>query len=136
VVGLLWNHGGADNDLAGPGVVSVLAPASTYLVPLLTLCLRRGVESVLLVGGGGPFARQVIEGARHEAATMGLPVSFAELASWRVPPSLAGRGLLIAGTFDQDVEAVRRIRTAAGEVELVGCGCWPPRVPGPAWTAG
>ena len=52
---------------------------------------------------------------------MGLRVDVAELASWRVPASLAGRGLLIAGTFDQDVEAVRRIRTAAVEVELVGC---------------
>ncbi|MGH3441655.1 MAG: ABC transporter substrate-binding protein, partial [Nitriliruptorales bacterium] len=118
---LLWNHGGAADDLAHPGVVSVPAPASTYLVPLVTLCHRRGVESVLLVAGSGPFARQVIEGATHEAATMGLPVSVAELAGWRVPASLAGRGLLIAGTFDQDVGAVRRIRTAAVEVELVGC---------------
>jgi len=118
---LLWNHGGAADDLARPGVVSVPAPASTYLVPLLTLCRRRGVESVLLVGGKGPFSRQVIEGATREAATVGLPVSVAERDSWRVPASLAGRGLLIAGTFDQDVEAVRRIRTAAVEVELVGC---------------
>ncbi len=118
---LLWNHGGAADDLARPGLVSTAAPASTYLVPLLRLCLRRGVESVLLVRGRGPFARQVIEGAEHEAATMGLPVSVAELASWRVPASLAGRGLLIAGTFDQDVDTVRRIRTAAVEVELVGC---------------
>ena len=117
---LLWNHGGAADDLARPGLVSVLAPASTYLVPLVTLCRRR-VESVLLVGGSGPFARQVIEGAAREAATIGLPVSVAELAAWRVPASLAGRGVLIAGTFDQDVDAVRRIRTAAVGVELVGC---------------
>jgi hypothetical protein len=70
---------GAADDLARPGVVSVPAPAPTYLVPLLTLC-RRGVDSVLLVAGSGPFARQVIEGATHEAATIGLPVSVAELA--------------------------------------------------------
>lgn len=118
---LLWNHGGAANDLARPGLVSVPAPASTYLLPLLTLCRRRRIESVLLVRGSGPFARQVIEGAMHDAAAMGMPVSVAELASWRVPASLAGRGLLIAGTFDQDVETVRRIRMAAVEVELVGC---------------
>ncbi len=118
---LLWNHGGAADDLARPGLVSVPAPASTYLIPLLRLCLRRGVGSVLLVRGSGPFARQVIEGAEHEAAAMGLPISVTELASWRVPGSLAGRALLIAGTFDQDVEAVRRIRTAAVEAELVGC---------------
>jgi ABC-type branched-subunit amino acid transport system substrate-binding protein len=76
---------------------------------------------VLLVRGGGPFARQVIEGAEHVAAIMGLQVDVAELASWRIPSSLAGRGLLIAGAFDQDVDAVRRVRTAAVEVELVGC---------------
>lgn len=118
---LLWNHGGAADDLARRGLVSTLAPASTYLRPLLSLCLRRGVESVLLVRGSGPFARQVIEGAEHDAANMGLRVDVAELASWRVPASLAGRGLLVAGTFDQDVEAVRQVRTAAVEVELVGC---------------
>ena len=118
---LLWNHGGASDDLARPGLVSTPAPASTYLLPLLRLCLRRGVESVLLVRGCGPFARQVIEGAEHAAAIMGLRIDVAELASWRVAGSLAGRGLLIAGTFDEDVEAVRRIRTAAVEVELVGC---------------
>ena len=70
--------------------------------------MRRGVESVLLVRGSGPFARQVIEGAEHDAAIMGLRVDVAELASWRVPASLAGRGLLIAGTFDQGVDAVRQ----------------------------
>src|SRR3954447_12049024 len=118
---LLWNHGGAADDLARPGLVSTPAPASAYFRPLLRLCLRRGVESVLLVRGAGPFARQVIEGAEHVAAIMGLRVDVAELASWRIPSSLAGRGLLIAGTFDQDVDAVRRGRTAAVEVELVGC---------------
>ena len=134
---LLWNHGGAANDLAGPGVVSVLAPASTYLVSLLRRCRRRRVESVLLVGGSGPFARQIIDGARHEAATMGLPVSVADLTSWRVPASLAGRAVLIAGTFDQDVEAVRRDsnrrrRGRAGRLR----GRRHPRVPGSARTAG
>jgi len=118
---LLWNHGGAADDLARRGLVSTLAPASTYLRPLLRLCLRRGVESVLLVRGSGPFARCVIEGAERDAAGMGLRVDVAELASWRVPASLAGRGLLIAGTFDQEVDAVRRVRTAGVEVELVGC---------------
>ena len=46
---------------------------------------------MLLVGGSGPFARQVIEGAEHEAATSGCGSDVAELASWRVPASLAGR---------------------------------------------
>jgi len=118
---LLWNHGGASDDLARPGLVGVVAPASTYLGPLLTLGHGRGVESVLLVRGSGPFARQVIEGARQAAVMMGLPLSVAELAWWRSPASLARRALLIAGTFEQDVEAVRRLRTAAVEVELVGC---------------
>jgi branched-chain amino acid transport system substrate-binding protein len=118
---LLWNHGGAATDVARPGLVSVPAPASTYLLALLTLCRRRGVESVVLVRGSGPFARQVIDGARHHADTIGLAVSVADLASWQGEASLAGRALLIAGTFEEDVETVRRIRTAAVDVDLVGC---------------
>jgi ABC-type branched-subunit amino acid transport system substrate-binding protein len=118
---LLWNHGGAADDLARTGLVSVLAPASSYLRPLLAVARDRGVESVLLLQGRGPFARQVIDGARREAVTMGLPVSVAELQSWRHPASLAGRALLIAGTFEQDVAAVRQLRTSAVEVEMVGC---------------
>jgi branched-chain amino acid transport system substrate-binding protein len=118
---LLWNHGGAADDLARPGLVSVVAPASTYLRALVMVCRSRGVESVQLVRGSGPFAYQVIEGARREAVLMGLPVRVAEYASWRNPASLAGRALLIAGTFDEDMEAVRRLRTAAVEVAVVGC---------------
>lgn len=118
---LLWNHGGAADDLARPGLVSVLAPASTYLRSLLTVVRDRGVESLLLLRGSGRFARQVIEGAHREAVTMGLRVGVAELASWRGSASLAGRALLIAGTFDEEVEAVRRLRMDAVEAEVVGC---------------
>ncbi|MGH9188101.1 MAG: hypothetical protein ACRD0U_20205 [Acidimicrobiales bacterium] len=118
---LLWNHGGAADDLAGPGLVSVLAPASTYLRPLLTVGRDRGVESVLLLRGSGPFARQVIDGARREADAIGLPVSVAGLVSWHGPAPVIGRALLIAGTFEQDLAAGRRLRTAAVRVKLLGC---------------
>jgi len=74
---LLWNHGGAADDLARRGLVSVVAPASTYLRALLMVCRRRGVESVQLVRGSGPFAHHVIEGARGQAVLMGLPVDVA-----------------------------------------------------------
>lgn len=121
---LLWNHGGAADDLARPGLVSVLAPASTYLRPLLGVAHGGGAEAVLLVRGTGRFARQVIEGARQEAALLGLPVSVAglgEVGSWRASESLAGRAVLVVGTFEEDVAAVRRLRTAGVEVGVVGC---------------
>jgi branched-chain amino acid transport system substrate-binding protein len=118
---LLWNHGGAAGDLARPGLVSVAAPAPTYLRPLLRLCRRRGIESVLLVRGSGPFARQVIDGAQHDADTIGLAFTISDVASWRPGSSLAGRALLVAGTFEEDVATVRRLRAATVDVDLVGC---------------
>lgn len=121
---LLWNHGGAADDVARPGVVSVLAPASTYLQPVLRVARDRGAEAVLLVRGTGKFARQVIEGARQEAAALGLPVSVAglgEVGAWQASDSLAGRAVLIAGTFEQDVVALQRLRTVGSEVGVVGC---------------
>src|SRR5665811_1069440 len=40
---LLWNHGGAADDLARPGVVSVAAPASTYFHGLVDIAADYGL---------------------------------------------------------------------------------------------
>lgn len=118
---LLWNHGGSADDLARPGLVSVLAPASSYLRPLVRLGRRRGVESAVLLRGSGRFAAQVIDGARREADAMGLPARVVDLGSWQAPDSLARQAALIAGTFEEDVDAVRRLRDAGVDVALLGC---------------
>src|SRR6266571_8442839 len=60
---LLWNHGGSADDLARPGVVSMLAPASSYFDGIVDAAAAHQVERLLVVQGNGPFARAVAEGA-------------------------------------------------------------------------
>ena len=69
---LLWNHGGAADDLAAPLLATVTAPASTYLHSLLALARDAGLEHAVLAPGRGPFAAQVAEGGRQAAETLGM----------------------------------------------------------------
>ena len=56
---LLYNHGGAADDLARPGLVSLPAPASTYFEGAVQEAVSRRVDRLLVVRGPGPFARAV-----------------------------------------------------------------------------
>jgi ABC-type branched-subunit amino acid transport system substrate-binding protein len=118
---LLWNHGGSADDVTRPGVVSVPAPASSYLRPLVRVGRDRGATGVVLLQGTGRFAEQVLQGAAREAAGAGLRVATAGIRSWRSPGSLTRDAVLIAGTFEEDIDTVERLRTAGVEVALVGC---------------
>jgi ABC-type branched-subunit amino acid transport system substrate-binding protein len=127
---LLWNHGGAADDLATPLLATVIAPASTYLYSLLVLARDTGLEQVVLVPRGGPFGEQVAEGARQAGETLGMPTrqvsadqanALVEGAASKRTVSLAAAALVFAGTFEQDVAAVRRVRQARVEVGLLGC---------------
>jgi len=127
---VLWNHGGAADDLAASRLASVIAPASTYLYSLLGLARDAGLEQVVLAPGGGPFADQVAEGGRRAAETLGLRTrrvsadqadALVERASSSRAASLAAVALVFAGTFEEDVAAVRRVREAGVEVGLLGC---------------
>jgi ABC-type branched-subunit amino acid transport system substrate-binding protein len=118
---LLWNHGGSADDVARPALVTVPAPASSYLRPLVQGGRDRGATGVVLLQGTGRFGEQVIDGAAQEATAAGLRVEAAAIRSWRVPASLAQDAVLIAGTFDEDVDTVEGLRTAGVEVALLGC---------------
>jgi ABC-type branched-subunit amino acid transport system substrate-binding protein len=127
---LLWNHGGAADDLASPLLATVVAPASTYLGSLLVLARDAGVEDVLVVPGQGRFASHVADGACVAGETLGLPTRRLEAARWsalmeattsRRTTSLAQAAVVFAGTFEEDVAAVRRVRKAGLEVGLLGC---------------
>jgi hypothetical protein len=102
--GLLWNHGGAGDDVQGSAagrVVSVLTPASRYAEPFLRLLAGTGPRRPLrIVAGRGTFGRQVAAGAEALAGELGIPVA---------RPAAAGHewNLLCAGSFDEDVAAVR-----------------------------
>jgi Periplasmic binding protein len=71
---VVWNHGGASDDVQRlPGVVSVSAPSSRYLV-----ALGRAVERlwpgarVAVLTAPGRFARFASEGLEAEASMLGL----------------------------------------------------------------
>src|SRR4051795_2474753 len=73
--GVLWNHGGAGDDVQAlcPGrMVSVLAPTSRYAVPFVRA--RQGTSGrapLWVVRGRGRFGRQVAAGAVEYAAQAG-----------------------------------------------------------------
>jgi ABC-type branched-subunit amino acid transport system substrate-binding protein len=127
---LLWNHGGAADDLASPLLATVVAPASTYLASLLVLARDAGLDNVLVAPGRGRFAEQVANGGRRAAKSLGLRTrrveagdvsALLEATASRRSASLAEVALVVAGTFEEDVAVVRRVREARVEVGLLGC---------------
>jgi branched-chain amino acid transport system substrate-binding protein len=125
---LLWNHGGAADDLASPLLATVVAPASTYLVSLLVLARDAGLVNVLVALGRGRFAEQVANGGRRAAESLGLRTrrvgnvgALVKATASRRSASLADAALVVAGTFEEDLAVVRRVREAGVEVGLLGC---------------
>ncbi|HEU4680935.1 MAG TPA: ABC transporter substrate-binding protein [Gemmatimonadales bacterium] len=117
---LLWNHGGAADDLIRPLVVPVSASASTYFRGAVDLAHRRGLARVVFAQGRGRFASAVVSGARQRAAELGLAVQDVPLADWATAGSLTKAAVLIVGTFTEDLAVVEQIR-AGPEPGLLGC---------------
>lgn len=109
---LVWNHGGAGDDVQAlwPGrVASVLAPASRYAGPFVRMLGRRWPEATLwVVHGPGRFARQVAAGAMHEAERSGLAAAQIDVRErgW-LERARSAWDLFSVGTFEDDVAIVR-----------------------------
>ena len=122
---LLWNHGGAADDLAKSDVVCLSAAASSYFhdaVDAATACETRGLA---IVRGTGPFARAVAGGAMAYGSEVGfsddpdeslaIPTETVDASRWTGDgPAdevlwLAAAYLLV-GRFEEDVAVVRRFR--------------------------
>jgi ABC-type branched-subunit amino acid transport system substrate-binding protein len=116
---VLWNHGGASDDVHLRGhrsVVGVLVPASRYLVPAIRRVRTGEVLAVHRPGSG--FSAAVAWGAAQEAGRQGRPVRLQPypetpqdvdvfVARVAVPPV----GLVVgAGRFSDDVELARALR--------------------------
>jgi ABC-type branched-subunit amino acid transport system substrate-binding protein len=70
---LVWNHGGAADDVQRlPGVVSICSPASRYLVTVARAAVRLGAARIAAITAAGPFARLAREGLELEAAHLGV----------------------------------------------------------------
>jgi ABC-type branched-subunit amino acid transport system substrate-binding protein len=70
---IVWNHGAAADDVQRlPGVVSMPAPASRYLVALARAAIRLGASRFGVVTARGTFARLAREGLEREAPVLGV----------------------------------------------------------------
>lgn len=116
---LLWNHGGAGDDVqtAAPGhVVSVLTPASRYARPYVRLLATRDPRARLrVVAGAGGFGRQVCAGAESAARAAGLRVCR------DLPDAEPGDAwdLLCAGAFEEDLALLKGVRALPHPPRLV-----------------
>jgi hypothetical protein len=126
---LLWNHGGAGDDVlaAHPGhLVSVLSPASRYAGPFVRHLASAGTRARLWIApGAGSFGRQVAAGAEAAARWLGLDTARLDSA----PGDAAGSGgppadqpwdLFCAGSFEEDVHLIQRLRPARRPPRVVG----------------
>jgi hypothetical protein len=113
VDGLLWNHGGAGDDVQAlcPGrIVSLPAPTSRYALPFLQM---RGDDVPLwVVHGPGRFGRQIAAGAAPAAArVLDRPAFAAAPMRW---------DLFCAGRFEDDIAIVDAARCAPHPPRAIG----------------
>lgn len=117
---MLWNHGGSADDLTRPGVVQVVARASTYLVGAVRHCERLGIRRVSIVTGRGPFAAMVAKGARDEARRLGISPQLV-IGVDRLAGVDPGAAILVTAGFQEDVSLVRRIGDGEPQPALLAC---------------
>ncbi len=115
---LLWNHGGAGDDVEGacPGrLVSVLAPASRYAVPFVEHVADSPTRAPLwILQGKGTFGRQVAGGAEAAGRRFGLEtVRLAPKTSFRDDERPAVWDLFSVGAFEDDVAVVAKTLTSS-----------------------
>ncbi|SDU19649.1 type 1 periplasmic-binding domain-containing protein [Jiangella alkaliphila] len=109
---LLWNHGGSGDDIeeSHPGhIISVPTPTRHYSGPFLRWLRRRTTPAPLrIITGKGSFARQVAAGALAEAGLHELEAEHLEAQHLMPELTSVPWDLFSAGTFEADVEIVRR----------------------------
>ena len=114
---LLWNHGGAGDDVGTAHlghVVSVLAPASRYAAPFLQhLAATRCDVRLWVAHGRGSFGKQVAAGAEASARQAGISTARLGRDGVLPPPGPPGPwDLFSAGSFEEDVDIIGRARAA------------------------
>jgi hypothetical protein len=124
---VVWNHGGASDDVQRlPGIVSISAPSSRYLVALgrAVAGLRPGARVAVLTAPGR-FARFASEGLEGESSALGLEL---------VEDVAEADAVLICGPLDWEAERLRQLAyrddvligsVSAGLTSQAGIGTWP-----------
>ncbi len=108
---LVWNHGGAGDDVqAGhPGhVVSVLTPASQYAAPFVRhIAGELDAAPLWIVAGRGSFGHQVAAGAAAPAHAVGIDIVCLGPGHELPADRTSAWDLLSAGVFEDDVATIR-----------------------------
>ena len=109
----MWNHGGARVPAVG-NLVSVLAPADTYYRGAVRVVREADPElrTLCVLSSDTGFSRTVAAGAVREAGRLGLPAAEGTLpvpGGWRPPGADEAGMLLVAGPFEDEVTAARRL---------------------------
>src|SRR5262249_39577650 len=130
---ILWNHGGASDEICRPHshwIVSTLSPASQYLQKLPPWIATNDSASdhyLVLSSSKGMFASHVAAGLRQSICALARPVRLqaAELhdtidALIRLLNEMTPAVLILIGTFEQEIgfiqtrrESPKSIRTLA-----------------------
>lgn len=148
---LLVNHGGAGDDLHGAGLaatdsglgrrrlmVSVLSPASDYMMPVVRLLatLKFWRKRLAIVAAKAPFARAVAEGAERESRARRNWLRGVRLRlkySTRFDPGFTPEALISAlrrnrinavisaGSYRHDLAIMRLCATHEANVPVLGC---------------
>jgi len=120
---VVWNHGGsADEVETMPWLVSLASPTSRYLAAVVDAVAGDVPGGGLLVGAGsGSFGRAAAGGARKAAEERGLEV-VGVVPPDEVPDRVDADVLLLAGSFDEDVAVLRRLRSRPKVVAAVAAG--------------
>ncbi|MGH8887234.1 MAG: ABC transporter substrate-binding protein [Egibacteraceae bacterium] len=116
---LLWNHGGSADDLAQPSVACLPAPASSYFSGAVDEAVACGVTRLVVARGSGPHAQTVADGAAARANERGINVRVVDISAVD-GQDLTDAALLLAGRFEDDVAAVRRLGDQRRSLLLLG----------------
>jgi ABC-type branched-subunit amino acid transport system substrate-binding protein len=121
---LVWNHGGAADDVQRlPGVVSVCSPASRYLVALARAVVAlRPDARVAIVTARSPFGRLAREGLEREARSIGVSIaaSFSFADTRERIADFGADAVLACGPLELELELFRAIRSRAPQTVLGG----------------
>jgi ABC-type branched-subunit amino acid transport system substrate-binding protein len=120
---VVWNHGGsADEVEALPQLVSVASPTSHYLAAVVDVIAPDMPGARILIGAGtGSFGRAAAAGATEAAGAAGLEITDV-VTTDAVPDDVDADVLLLAGSFDDDIAVLRRLRGRPKVVAAVAGG--------------
>jgi ABC-type branched-subunit amino acid transport system substrate-binding protein len=120
---VVWNHGGsADEVETMPRLVSIASPTSRYPAAVIEAIGESVPGGRVLIGAGtGSFGQAAARGATEAAAAVGLG-AVEVVAPEQVPDEVDADVLFLAGSFDDDVAVLRRLRRRPRVVIAVAGG--------------